>query len=768
MKKLLYYNIVKILFNFVYYFSLIILPLSVAVFLPLYSPFTLLKSAWLYLLGGIYLLLFLLILKIDKSKYQEFFQFSFWSQLLPVWLFIVVLLFLNIFSLNPIQSFFGSYERQMGVLFYLTLFGYFIINVTRWSSLGEELDRAWLKWQQGVFYSAIFISVSATLVAIYAICQFFGFDIIVWQEKQLLNRSISTLGQPNFLASFLLFGLAMSSYLLTRYHKFFWRFIIILSLILQLAALIMSGSRSAWLALIITTSLTLIIALWCRYRWRSLILAGVGVIMLVILLFFSSSQRLLSMSNWQAGSLGLRLSFYQVAPSLLIDNFFLGTGLENGGEVIVSQYQPEWAVFMKVNGYTDKLHNSLIDSFLQLGIFGFLAYLLLYVYIIFKWYRLYRHQPARSFAIAAGGAMLAYSLSLLFGLADIVNVFYFWVLAALMIAANLILTKENKNISAWQKIFKNFIFKARLSRVAKYASYVVVGVLIIFSLSQIYLAFNTVATDHYFLKLYQASLNREYTTAALLNEYINETWRQPVYLLYYQRAYAAFIKDEINNPQLDLFTSRLLQQRAKLILSQLNLKHYEDLYTYYQISCSLNKSEDLDKMAFRLENMSPHRPVVFIAQGDCRLANDPAMAKTFYNQALSFLPSLNDARLLGEHEIYLRFYYSFVYRRLAEADLLLSDYIAARAHYLVAYQVYPEDVSILRSLAFSSFKLGNSDEAWSYLDQAFKREPTAYWLLQKAALAKEQNDWEKAEEYWRQAANLIDVDLLPSLESLNF
>lgn len=749
MKKIDLLGIINFFKPIFYYSALIMIPLGMSFFLPIYSPFTMIKSAWLQILAALMLLSYLISFWYNYRKGIIKINKKFVLTLIPWAVFLLTLLVLNIFSSYQAQSFFGSYDRQTGFLFYSTLAIWFAMIVYYFSGLDKKDKDAFIFWQQSVKKSVVVMWVTGTLVAVYACLQFVGLDFVVWQEGQLLNRSISTLGQPNFLGSFLLFSLIISSYLFYLNKRFLYRSFLFITFVIQLLALVTSGSRSAWIAFIIALLIITILLFWSKWRKKTFVLA-IGIFVVIVSFFvFLSPARLESLLSWREGSLGLRSYFYSSAPHLIIDNILTGTGLENGGEAIISSYEPDWGVFMQINGYSDKLHNSFLDILLQLGIFGFIFYILLYLFVVKEFLRLWRRSQTKEFAIFIGSALIAYSFSLLFGLSDIVNIFYFWVLAALGVAANLIFdlkNAHNKNIYSYLRIIKKFFHYQHANKVKDIFLLIASFFLACFAILQIYLSLTSLRADHYFLNLYKQSLNREYFTAELLYQYILEDSHQPVYRAYYQRAYAFFILDALDG-SLDLSTMKLLKDTARSILNDLPDQAYDNIYIKANLECNLKNTNSAMTKFNNLQNISQARPAIYAAQANCLADSNINLALNNYYQALSFLPNAQDSRLVAEHKDYLNYYNYFIYSKIGDLYYNNKSYQDALDSYSLAAYFYPKDLKILERIAQSAFYLQDYQLAYQGLEHAYLRNPDIYWIERLMALAHKLNDEARFKNY---------------------
>ena len=109
---------------------------------------------------------------------------------IPLLIFIGSQFISTVFSIDPFTSWFGYYSRFNGgllsVISYSLLYWAFVSNLDRKSALR----------------TLYFILSSAVIVSIYGILERFGIDKTIWVQD-VQNRVFSTLGQPNWLAAWL-------------------------------------------------------------------------------------------------------------------------------------------------------------------------------------------------------------------------------------------------------------------------------------------------------------------------------------------------------------------------------------------------------------------------------------------------------------------------------------------------------------------------------------------------------------------------------------
>lgn len=118
---------------------------------------------------------------------------------IPLICFLVTSLLSTIFSIDPRTSIFGYYSRFNGGL--LSAIGYTLLY---WAYV-SNMDRG--KTQKTIAYCLL---PSALIVSLYGILEHFGVDKNLWVQD-VQNRVFSTLGQPNWLAAWIVALIPISS-----------------------------------------------------------------------------------------------------------------------------------------------------------------------------------------------------------------------------------------------------------------------------------------------------------------------------------------------------------------------------------------------------------------------------------------------------------------------------------------------------------------------------------------------------------------------------
>ncbi|MGB9911713.1 MAG: O-antigen ligase family protein [Microgenomates group bacterium] len=171
--------------------------------------------------------------------YRQFiFRRSFWD--IPLLLFLISQFLSFLFSIDRHASFWGYYSRFNGGL--LSLISYSLLY---WAFI-SNLEK------QEVKKAIRIILISATIVSFYGILQHFGIDAHLWVQD-VKSRVFSTLGQPNWLAAWLvaLIPLTWAFILNFKFKILNLKFLYLLFAILYLC-LLFTRSRSGILGFALT------------------------------------------------------------------------------------------------------------------------------------------------------------------------------------------------------------------------------------------------------------------------------------------------------------------------------------------------------------------------------------------------------------------------------------------------------------------------------------------------------------------------------------
>lgn len=305
---------------------------------------------------------------------------------LLVLLFISWLILASILGIDFEHSFWGNYFRRQGII---TWIGYFIIFIA--SGIAFQKDHFKIQASWAVIFGALAVS-------ILALSQFISLYFL-GNLGQLLysGRIISTFGQPNFLASFLVMSLPFFWYLQLSYigakkhliakqQSFFiakqQSFFIILTGALVILATILTFSRSGWLAL------TVLLLMWGLYHWKMFLGLLTGVIILYALL--ANLFPLLVFREWSRFQVDLgtvwsaenRTLIAERSSELISKKPLFGYGAENFILAFPQVVESDDLGLKDI--VIDSAHNLFLDIAVETGIVGLTIFILILLAVFAK------------------------------------------------------------------------------------------------------------------------------------------------------------------------------------------------------------------------------------------------------------------------------------------------------------------------------------------------------------------------------------------------
>lgn len=329
--------------------------------------------------------------KITFKTIKDFFQSQSGLQfLIPVLLFALILIITTIFSTNPYYSFWGYYRRKTGLLFWLHLIGFYLVLFFN------------LKTKKQIKRILNSILIATAIVTIYGLIQILGLDFLKWTEDLgFSQRVISTMGQPNFLASWFCLSFPIIIWMLIKMknqfaQKLTWQKLIIFCLfIFSFFVFVLTQSRGAWIGLFLSLFGLVVILCWLMNQKRLAILITILLLTIFAFLVYLNlnsleirsddsflTVRFKSMTQLNlAGQ--LRMKYWKASMDLIQKKPWLGYGIETQCLLFYKYYEPEMAALEKINAFSDRAHNDILDWWLMTGIFGLIVYLFIIIQTLF-------------------------------------------------------------------------------------------------------------------------------------------------------------------------------------------------------------------------------------------------------------------------------------------------------------------------------------------------------------------------------------------------
>ncbi|MFH0779613.1 MAG: O-antigen ligase family protein, partial [Parcubacteria group bacterium] len=309
----------------------------------------------------------------------------------------------TIFSINAANSFFGNEYRMFGLLFIGHAILFFFLLKPRLTA-----ERC-----QMIFKILSFASIP---ICVYAILQYFRIDFsnylasfVVINNGTLIMRSFSTFGHPNYLATYLAMILPFSFYLFFINKKPASRLSYALIILIQFLSLIFTMTRSAWFAVVISLAFFFFSIFKLTKSRKTLTILAAAMIIFAIAVGAIGFKRINQPIS--DSSLSLRLTEWRYASQQILKRPLFGYGPDN--YQILSVQRQSTPLELKIDaGISDRVHNILLDTAINIGLTGLIIYLLIWVKAVQLWRREFKKNNLISCAIFA--SLLACFLILFF------------------------------------------------------------------------------------------------------------------------------------------------------------------------------------------------------------------------------------------------------------------------------------------------------------------------------------------------------------------
>ncbi len=683
---------------------------------------------------------------------KEFYIIGKKKYLFPVLLFFLVLALTAIFSINPNQSFWGSYMRQQGLFAYLHYFLFLFILLFH------------LQDKKRINRIIIAILASSFVIAFYAILQWLGLEFVSWQRSYLFGRVVSTMGQPVFLANYLLLAIFLAVYKVITGGKFLHKFLYALILIFQVLGLIFTYTRGAWMGLVFGVFFGVFLYFYAikKKPFKTIVVfLIITAIMFSLFLYantFSTNtpgnfflKRVKNITDIKSGSIAMRFNTWSAAEAAIAKSPIIGYGLENQQTVFTPYYEPSWSVYEKINTVSDRAHNIILDLALEGGIFLLLSYAI-FLSVIFLSAASYLSERFNGkndwllFSLITGAA--AYQFSLLFSFSVIETNIIFWAYIGVII----ILLSDFKEIKildfrkAKKIYFILFIYFAILS--AALAVYFIIGNI------------NNVRAEYYFRQAKEDYVRGNYPK--MFKNYVLTLKLNNKQSYYYWSMVndSARTFGKINSPAYRASLAGYIQNNLEI--SKWSDNSYIELFIQAEFYTILGKYKnkkyfiDAKKAYEKIAAESPFMPDSYLSQGRMYyFAGEYKKSLDVYKTALSVLPDLSAPGLNRDHRDDINNFIIEVYGNMIQSYKKLNDINSQLVYYKKIIGINPYRLVVYRKIADIYFRKGDLNKAIWYNKRGYMLNPRDYtWPFSIALLYKERGNTNKALEYARKALNL--------------
>ncbi len=381
------------------YFGVFLIPLILNPFS--IQPFEIPKVSWMMLFVTLYFLISIPALIKGKIK-LPFNKYVF--SVLGLWAAVYVLA--TILSVSPVESFWGSFERMQGTLMIFYYLAHFLICL---KLLRKE------KEQNILLHLVIIIG---SLISIYALIQWFRIDPFpIGDIDKAGGRAYGTLGQPNLLGQWLLAPVFASLILFFNSWKpLKYRLFYLLAFLLSIGGLFVTFNRASLLGLLVAALLLIIYERKLKASRQIIVFGSLLGLIIAGMILFGGTLR----------SVNSRAILWENSLPLISQHLITGSGPETFYQSFQTVLTPDLYLSETLYNMPDRVHNEALQVFLDLGIVGFLLYLL---NLVFLGWVYFKHKAETTAAKIALFTILATTVSLQFGFATsahIVLLLAFW------------------------------------------------------------------------------------------------------------------------------------------------------------------------------------------------------------------------------------------------------------------------------------------------------------------------------------------------------
>lgn len=546
----------------------------------------------------------------------------------------------TIISLDKFTSIYGYPTRLNGGL--ISQFSYLVIFTSALINLNS----------QKVIRLIITAIVTAFTVSIIGILSHFNLDLTClvitgdvssscWQaEFNPTLRIFSTLGQPNWLATYLVLVIPFSLSILFLSKRKTQKVILSLISFSLILALIFTGSRSGFAGLIF--ALLIFISLNAKslmQKNRKVFLSSIFLFLMLLIIFGSPLLIRLGDSLTRQKTVPggtetgqIRLIVWQGAIEAFKKSPILGNGPESFAysyamnRPLAHNQTTEW------NFFYNKAHNELLNYLANIGILGTSTYLLFLLASLISIFKVSRSKDKinSSFAKAAFAAIIGYHVAIFFGFSTVVSqLMMFLLITFILILGNIKFFEKELPLN---KIGQKIVLVVSL----------LIGLWIISFSARIYLA------DVFFNR--SKNLEGNNSIRAVFNAIDTYPSKNPFYLSDFAQSSATFATNFEDDKAKKLFSESAQTFAEKSFQSAPNnfIIVRRLINAYILLSSIDNKYQDqLSLLQQKLIKLSPTDPQTYLTSAKIELAlGNQQKAREYLDLALKLKPDYAEAQEL--------------------------------------------------------------------------------------------------------------------------
>lgn len=385
-----------------------------------FLPFVFPKAMFFRVLSEIMLLGYLTLLFSNFKKYRP--RLS--GLIIVTGIFLLAMILAAIFSVSPYTSFWGTLERMEGLLSFIHYWIFFVILTVIFQD-----KKNWFR----IFNFSVLI---ALFIDFYSLLQRLGWSALVGSDNEDRFRAVGTIGNPAFLAVFLLLNCLLLLILFIKTKQRWLRFVYGMIFIFHLIVIYLTNTRGVLLGLIVGLflfSIFYFISFPQSKLRKYFIIIFLAVVAVVSLLFINrdkpwvqqnnSLAHLTDVSLGTSGSIKTRLMAWQIGWQGFKEKPLLGWGPENYNIVFNKYFKSEYLTGFNQTVWYDRAHNMVVEVATTMGIIGLISYLAIFIYLFIKLFKYWRRSEDKNdklIAVILAAGFVAYFIQNIF-IFDTVN-----------------------------------------------------------------------------------------------------------------------------------------------------------------------------------------------------------------------------------------------------------------------------------------------------------------------------------------------------------
>lgn len=296
-----------------------------------------------------------------------------------------------------------------------------------------------LFWFVGIYRKrySLFLLLGGLIVSLIGILQYYGLDILPPTEVSVLwtNVAYSTIGNPNFLGSYLVLLLPVAMYEYVGLKK--WYGLVVYGVILY--CLLATMSRGPWLGAMAAVAM-FVLMLWLvkKFDWKRLGIVFVTSVALIGLFNVLGDGALLNRFGTIGTDIGevvsggenlekagsFRMFIWIRSLELVKDNPLWGVGLEQLGYAFIDNYSVDMVQYWGRVMFVDRAHNEYLHIAVSTGIPSLLVYLVFLFMVLRDGWRNWRKDEM---LLPIYAAVVGYLVQAFFNISVVSVAYLFWI-----------------------------------------------------------------------------------------------------------------------------------------------------------------------------------------------------------------------------------------------------------------------------------------------------------------------------------------------------